>query len=144
MKSSRSQDLADYLIRNAPGLDPPTFENLFYAGDNRVNQQGALISTQTTWAKEHNYQVDQLTPLANAQGWTQDELFEAARAINEAEFQHVVYDEYVPKLIGSQADVLLDGVQGDARRPCPLASSTSGPRWRSASATTSRATTTRC
>lgn len=92
-----------------PATNPAdsTFENLYYAGDNRVNQQAPLISLQTTWAREHNYQVDQLTPIATAEGWTQDELFNAARAINEAEFQHVVYDEYVPKLIGSHADDLL-------------------------------------
>jgi Ca2+-binding RTX toxin-like protein len=94
-------------LLNNPNPDPATFENRFYAGDNRVNQQGPLISLQTIWAREHNYQVDQLTPTAAAQGWTQDQLFEAARAINEAEWQHVVYDEYLPALIGGQADVLL-------------------------------------
>ncbi len=92
----------------ATNPNPATFENRFYAGDNRVNQQGALISLHTIWAREHNYQVDKLTPIANSQGWSQDQLFEAARAINEAQFQHIVYDEYVPTLIGSQSDVLLD------------------------------------
>lgn len=84
-----------------------TFENLYYAGDNRANQQAPLIVQQTIWAREHNYQVDQLTPYATSQGWTQDELFEAARAINEAEFQHVVFEEYLPKLQGTHADDLL-------------------------------------
>jgi Ca2+-binding RTX toxin-like protein len=89
---------------NDPDSD---FENLFYAGDNRVNQQAPLITQQTIWAREHNYQVDQLTPYATSQGWTQDQLFEAARAINEAEFQHVVFEEYLPKLQGTHADALL-------------------------------------
>ena len=44
----------------------PHFENLYYAGDNRVNQQGPLITMQTIWAREHNYQVDQITPYATA------------------------------------------------------------------------------
>lgn len=82
--------------------------NAFFAGDARVNQQSPLLTLQTVWAREHNYQVDQLEPYATAQGWTQDELFNAARAITEAEWQHVVYDEYVPTLIGNQADDLLD------------------------------------
>ena len=92
-----------------PATNPAdaTFENLFYAGDNRANQQAPLITLQTVWAREHNYQVDQLTPYANAHGWTQDQLFEAARAINEAEWQHIVLDEYLPKLIGTQSDDLL-------------------------------------
>jgi len=84
-----------------------TFENLYYAGDNRANQQPPLIALQTVWAREHNYQVDQLTPYATAHGWTQDQLFEAARAISEAEFQHIVYNEYVPTLIGTHAENLL-------------------------------------
>jgi Ca2+-binding RTX toxin-like protein len=86
------------------GSPPPaSFENLFYAGDNRVNQTGALISTHVVWAREHNYQVEKLTPHAQSHGWTQDQLFEAARAITEAEWQHVVFDEYLPKLLGENA-----------------------------------------
>jgi hypothetical protein len=81
-----------------------TYEDQFFvAGDNRVNQTPLLITQQLIWAREHNYQVDKLTPYAKKYGWTQDELFEAARAITEAEWQKVVYDEYLPKLIGKHA-----------------------------------------
>lgn len=91
---------------------PATFENLFYAGDNRVNQQPPLISQQIIWAREHNYQVDQLTPVAQKNHWSQDQLFEAARAITEAEWQKVVYDEYLPKLIGKDALAHYSGYKG--------------------------------
>jgi hypothetical protein len=74
--------------------------NLYVAGDNRVNQTPLLISQQLIWAREHNYQVEKLEPYAKKYGWSQDQLFEAARAITEAEWQKVVYDEYLPKLIG--------------------------------------------
>jgi hypothetical protein len=77
-----------------------TYETQFFAGDNRVNQTPLLISQQVIWAREHNYQVDKLAPYAQKYGWSQDQLFEAARAITEAEWQKVVYDEYLPKLIG--------------------------------------------
>lgn len=87
----------------ATNPDPATFENLYYAGDNRVNQQGPLISLQTVWAREHNYQVDKLATYAEKYNWTQDQLFEAARAITEAEWQQVIYNEYVPKLLGKNA-----------------------------------------
>jgi hypothetical protein len=80
-----------------------SFENLFFAGDNRVNQTPLLISHQTVWAREHNWQVDKLAPYAEKYGWSQDQLFEAARAITEAEWQNVVYNEYLPKLIGKNA-----------------------------------------
>jgi Ca2+-binding RTX toxin-like protein len=89
------------------GSQDSTFENLAYTGDNRANQQSPLLTLQTVWAREHNYQVDQLTPYATAHGWTQDQLFEAARAISETEWQHIVFEEYVPKLIGTQADDLV-------------------------------------
>ena len=93
----------------ATNPDPATFENLFFAGDNRVNQTPLLISQQTIWAREHNYQVDRLAPYAEKYGWTQDQLFEAARAITEAEWQNVVYNEYLPKLIGEYALDEYDG-----------------------------------
>jgi peroxidase len=83
--------------------NPGSFENLFFAGDNRVNQTPQLITQQTLWVLEHNYQVEKLTPYAKLYGWSQDQLFEAARAVTEAEWQHVVYDEYLPKLVGEHA-----------------------------------------
>ncbi len=83
--------------------DPTNWVNDYVAGDNRVNQTPLLVSQQTIWAREHNYQVDKLTPYAKKYGWTEDQLFEAARAITEAEWQKVVYKEYLPKLIGQYA-----------------------------------------
>lgn len=73
----------------------------FAAGDNRLNQQVPLMSQHTTWAREHNYQVDKLKAMFPY--WTDDELFEAAKAIVEAEWQHVVYNEYLPALLGEGA-----------------------------------------
>ncbi len=83
--------------------DPTNWVNDYFAGDNRVNQTPLLVSQQVIWAREHNYQVDKLAPYAQKYGWSQDQLFEAARAITEAEWQKVVYDEYLPKLIGKYA-----------------------------------------
>lgn len=91
--------------------DPATFENLYFAGDNRVNQTTLLISQQTIWARNHNYWVDVLEE--KHADWSQDQLFEAARALNEANWQHVVYDEYLPKLLGEQALSEYDGYKAD-------------------------------
>jgi Ca2+-binding RTX toxin-like protein len=85
-----------------------SFEGIYYTGDNRATQQAPLVTLQTTLAREHNYQVDQLTPYATAHNWTDDQLFNAAREITTAEWQHVVFEEYAPTLIGSQADDLLE------------------------------------
>jgi len=95
------------------GFIAPLSSDSFIAGDNRVDQQPPLTALQTIWAREHNYQVDQLTPYAEQHGWTQDQLFEAARAITEAEWQHVIYDEYLPKLTGTHADALLAAYYAD-------------------------------
>jgi Ca2+-binding RTX toxin-like protein len=35
--------------------------------------------------------------------WTNNEVFNAARALNEAQWQSIVYHEYLPKLLGSNA-----------------------------------------
>ncbi len=91
----------------ATNPDPATFENFYFAGDNRVNQTPLLISQQTVWARNHNYWVDELSK--SHPKWTQDQLFEAARSLNEADWQHVIYDEYLPKLLGKHAISEYDG-----------------------------------
>jgi peroxidase len=86
-------------------LDPnplaPISPDNFAAGDNRANQQTALLTHHALWMRNHNWFVDQLK--AGHPDWSQDELFEAARALNEADWQNVVYNEYVAKLIGPNA-----------------------------------------
>lgn len=112
--------LAIYQQPGFAGLPDPvaaadgSFENIYYAGDNRATQQTPLVTLQTAWAREHNYQVDQIEHNLSANGltWTDDQTFNAARAITEAEWQHVVFDEYVPTLIGDKADNLLDAYKG--------------------------------
>jgi hypothetical protein len=78
---------------------PP--DNLYAVGDDRANQTPALLATHVVWLREHNWQVDQLA--AKHPDWSQDQLFNVARAITEAEWQSVVYHEYLPKLIGDHA-----------------------------------------
>ncbi len=75
--------------------------NLLVSGDDRTNQSAALITHHTIWVREHNYQVDRLA--AQFPDWTQEQLFQAARAITEAEWQNVIYSEYLPKLVGANA-----------------------------------------
>ena len=80
-----------------PGFTPDQYA----AGDNRANQNAGLLTHQTVWARNHNWHVDQLA--AKHPDWTEEQRFNAARALNEAEFQHVVYDEYLAKLLGPGA-----------------------------------------
>lgn len=103
------QEMADYHgltpEQVIPVLDvfpPPGADNDdFAAGDNRVNQQTALTTHHVLWLRNHNWHVEELEK--KFPDWSQEELFEAARAMNEAEWQRVVYDEYVTKLLGKDA-----------------------------------------
>jgi peroxidase len=100
-----SDQIIQSLVVVGPGpLDPNT---TFFTGDSRINQNAELTAETLVWVKEHNYQVDQLSKLHP--NWTQDQLFNAARAVTTAEYQHIVYDEYLTKLLGPGA---LDSYHG--------------------------------
>ena len=73
----------------------------YAVGDNRANQNAALLTHHLMWVRNHNYHVDQLEKMFPK--WTDDEIFTAARALNEAEWQNVVYTEYLTKLLGEGA-----------------------------------------
>ncbi|MDI4664211.1 calcium-binding protein [Xanthobacter autotrophicus] len=87
-------------------LDVNPFMNLldnYVAGDGRTNENFALTSVHTIWARNHNFHVDQLKA-AGFDG-TEQELFDAAKVLNEAEYQRVVFTEFADKLLG--------GMRGD-------------------------------
>ncbi|MCH9806533.1 MAG: peroxidase [Alphaproteobacteria bacterium] len=67
-------------------------------GDIRSDENIALTSIHEIWMKEHNFQVDRLKDMNL--GLSDEELFQTARMIVEAEYQKVVYDEWLPELIG--------------------------------------------
>ncbi|MGE7470323.1 peroxidase family protein [Bosea sp. NPDC003192] len=86
-------------------LDSNPFINAldhYVAGDGRANENFALTSMHTIWARNHNFHAEQLKE-AGFDG-TEQELFEAAKVINEAEYQRVVFNEF--------ADMLLGGMRG--------------------------------
>ncbi|WP_029617725.1 peroxidase family protein [Pseudorhizobium marinum] len=70
----------------------------YIAGDGRANENFALTSIHTIWARNHNHHVDGL--LAAGFEGTEEEVFQAAKMINEAEYQRVVFDEYLETLLG--------------------------------------------
>jgi len=82
-------------------LDTNQFINVldhYVVGDGRGNENFALTSIHTIWARNHNHHVEGLEA-AGFQG-TAEELFQAAKMINEAEYQRVVFDEYLETLLG--------------------------------------------
>ncbi|MBB4004415.1 peroxidase family protein [Aurantimonas endophytica] len=81
----------------------------YVAGDGRANENFALTSIHTIWARNHNYHVDGLVA-AGFEG-TAEEVFQAAKMINEAEYQRVVFDEYLDTLLGGLRSVGTHGFE---------------------------------
>jgi Ca2+-binding RTX toxin-like protein len=75
----------------------------FIAGDGRTNENISLTAMHTVWARNHNFHVENL----EAAGFTgtPTEIYEAAKMLNEAEYQRVVFTEFADHLIG--------GIKGD-------------------------------
>jgi Ca2+-binding RTX toxin-like protein len=70
----------------------------YVAGDLRANENYTLTSIHTVWARNHNYHVERLQ--ASGFDGTQEELFQAAKIVNEAEYQRVVFTEFTDYLLG--------------------------------------------
>lgn len=97
----RGQTIAE--VQRLAGVSPLPFPpeilaNHLATGDERSNQTVSLLVHHTIWHQNHNWHVDQLRN-QNPQ-WSEEQLYQAARALNEAEYQNVVYNEYLPMLIG--------------------------------------------
>jgi len=95
----------------------PTLANFFdldrfAAGDQRVNQNIATVTQQTVWMRNHNEWVDIVSETVADDGWSSHQIFEVARALNEAEYQKAVYDEYLPVLIGEDGMAMLGEYEG--------------------------------
>ncbi|ODM94302.1 Peroxidasin [Orchesella cincta] len=82
------------------------FMGKYLAGDERVNEMPALTTMHTLLVREHNRiagEVQQVRPQ-----WSDDEVFENARRILIAEWQNVVYGEYLPVILGDATMIAFD------------------------------------
>lgn len=106
---------ADEITQAMGRVFDPTLEaffdlDRFAAGDQRVNQNAATVTQQTVWMRNHNWHAEQLA--AQFPDWTAQEVFDLARALNEAEYQKAIHDEYLPGLIGAAGVALMGGYAG--------------------------------
>lgn len=66
-------------------------------GDERGEENIALFAMHILWVREHNRVAKELKWLNPH--WTGEQIFQTARKICGAMFQHIVYDEFLPHII---------------------------------------------
>ncbi|XP_073952753.1 chorion peroxidase [Choristoneura fumiferana] len=91
----------------------------FESGDNHGNQVLPLTVLHTIFTREHNRVAQALTRLNP--DWEEDVVFMETRRILQAEFQHIIYNEWLPMLLGPRL------VQAFGLSPAPGYSSSYDP-----------------
>jgi hypothetical protein len=74
---------------------------MFVTGDTRGNENMELTALQTLFLDNHNRiaaQLQQANPT-----WTDQQLFQEARKLNIAQYQAIVYNEWIPAVLGANA-----------------------------------------
>lgn len=72
----------------------------FAAGEGRLNENLGLVSVQTLFMREHNRIADELASLNPS--WSDDRLYNEAKRILTGVYQHIVYKEFLPVLLGNE------------------------------------------
>lgn len=90
---------------NLPLVDPVSNCNsslvasrCFKSGDKNINDGSVLAAMTTIWLRNHNNLAAMLRDL-NPE-WNDEKTYQEARKINIAQYQHVIYKEFLPMLIG--------------------------------------------
>ena len=84
--------------------DDEFLDEHFISGDGRNNENYPLTAVHGIFQAEHNRVFGQLQALIAARGpeyaaqWTGDMLFEATKIVVEAQYQQIVFDEYLARL----------------------------------------------
>ncbi|KAL7016140.1 hypothetical protein ACKWTF_009936 [Chironomus riparius] len=75
-------------------------ETCYLGGDVRINQNPGLTTMQILLLREHNRLADNLQ-IINPQ-WDDETVFQEARRINIAQYQHISYYEWLPIFLGRE------------------------------------------
>jgi peroxidase len=78
--------------------NPNGVNGTFVTGDPRVMENPELTAVTTLFMREHNFWVGALR--SQHPDWTGDQLYNMAKAITTAEYQNIIYQEYLPLLLG--------------------------------------------
>lgn len=85
-------------LENAPDAS----SRFHVAGDIRANENVDLLALHTIWLREHNKVARELKAAFGDQ-YDDEKLFQFARAICIAEYQSILYTEWLPILLGSDS-----------------------------------------
>eukprot|EP00737_Agarophyton_chilense_P001237 gb/GEZJ01001381.1/.p1 GENE.gb/GEZJ01001381.1/~~gb/GEZJ01001381.1/.p1 ORF type:complete len:569 (+),score=72.09 gb/GEZJ01001381.1/:318-2024(+) len=77
---------------------PSTSAFLYIAGDTRVNEHPVLTTIHTIFLREHNLICSLLEDAFP--NMTSGSMYETARAINIAQYQKIIYEEWLPAILG--------------------------------------------
>jgi peroxidase len=91
--------LSLFNMANDSGMVPTA--SLFVTGDVRGNENVELTALQTLFLRNHNSIAGQLQK--QHPKWTDEQLYQEARKLNIAEYQEIIYTQYLPDLLGPQA-----------------------------------------
>jgi hypothetical protein len=116
-KDSDSTASADFASQPVGTYDDEMLDAHFCAGDGRVNENIGLTSIHQIFHSEHDRLVGDIKRVltsdtsdtgvaalpqwklaSGADGWNGERLFQAARFINEMEYQHIVFEEFARKI----------------------------------------------
>jgi len=90
------------MLRTSDGDQLPVdADGNFIAGDTRVNEQPGLTSMHTLFMREHNRLAENYA--ADNPSWSDEQVYQAARAKNTAYMQSITYNEFLPELLGEDA-----------------------------------------
>ena len=84
--------------------------NLFAAGDRRANENIELTTLQTLFLRNYNRIAAQLKK--SNPTWNDETLYQEAHKINIAEYQNVVYNGWIPAVLGPQCLPAYRGYNG--------------------------------
>ncbi len=80
---------------------PVAASSLFATGDIRGNENLELTALETLFVRNHNLIAGKLQ--REHPKWSDEQLYQEARKINIAGYQAIIYNEYLPALLGTNA-----------------------------------------
>jgi hypothetical protein len=85
------------MMTSDSGQALPVVNGVFVAGDPRVMENPELTAVDVLFVREHNWWVATLS--REHSDWSGQQLYDMAKAITTAEYQNIIYKEFLPVLM---------------------------------------------